>query len=140
MCEQAQAGLSCSVVAPSVSAWVRALVTQIGLMGCVGAPIGALLHAAPRRTRRAVGLLAGAGVGAAVPIGISLGRQSYPQHVTWMLAFLASTLGFATFFKCLSVALSAHPEGADSDLSTWLLWFTSLPDARADGALYSYAD
>eukprot|EP00536_Pseudo-nitzschia_multiseries_P002992 jgi/Psemu1/184837/e_gw1.42.116.1 len=50
------------------------------------------------------------------------------EEITFMGPFLTSTLGFTTFFKSLNVASGNFPEGADSDLRTWLLWFVMIPE------------
>lgn len=50
------------------------------------------------------------------------------MKLTWMAAFLASTFGFHAFFKNMAVSCCSFPEGADKNLKTWILWYTSLPE------------
>ena len=51
-------------------------------------------------------------------------------HLDWCLPCL--TFGFQAFFKCLTIHLAAAPAGSDTDLPTWLQWFTSLPEPLFD--------
>ena len=118
----------CRLVAPSARGWALALATHLSLSVGVGATLGVLLFAMPRRSRRAAGVGVGVGVGVAVPLLVWLGRRRAPTLVTWMGAFLASTFGFATFFKGMSVAFGTLPKGADADLPTFVQWWTSLPE------------
>ena len=122
-------GAACAFVPPSASGWGAALATHLSLSGLIGAPTALLLYLTPRRARRTVGLLLGVALCAAVPLGAWLLRRRHGDgYLPWMSAFLASTFGFATLFKALTVALDACPAGADADLPTWMLWFTSLPE------------
>ena len=128
-------GSACSLVPPSGRAWARALATHLCLMVCGVVPIATLLyHTSTRRTRRTrrTGALVALALAlcalAAVPIAVAYGHRHDPTNVTWMVAFLSATFGFATFFKCLTVALGAHPKGADTSLANWLHWMTSLPE------------
>jgi sirohydrochlorin ferrochelatase len=73
------------------------------------APIATLLFYTRRRTRQvssALSTLVGAGAAIMVPIALAHGRRHAAEDVTWMVAFLGATFGFATFFKCLTVALA----------------------------------
>ena len=121
---------SCSLVPPSGRAWARAFATQLCLMVCGMAPIATLLFYTrhTRRTRQVTSTLVALCAAAAVPIAVAYGRRHDSTNVTWTVAFLGATFGFATFFKCLTVALGAHPKGADTSLANWLHWMTSLPE------------
>ena len=139
--------LACVAVAPSATAWARALSIHLGLLAFVGAPLGLLLFVVGARLRRTrpgphggwhVRLGAGVGfglaAGVAVPLAVAYGRRHHPAQTSWMAAFLAATFGFNAFFKCAAFAARSHPAGADVRLGTWLLWFTSLPEPLLLGA------
>ena len=112
----------CTLVWPSYSAWLHAFAVHLGLVGFLGAPIGALLHMTPEHRRVAAGRSAAIFAAAATHFTVHAGRLLWPGMVSWMAAFLASTFGFNTFFKALAFAHDAYPHGARADLRTWLLW------------------
>lgn len=121
----------CLLSLPSASAWLIALTTHLGLSLGLGLPIGLglrALHATAPAVRARVGLCVGVLVGAAVPAVVHTVRHYSPERMPWMAGFLASTFGFATAFKCAAFAFGTYPEGADASASTWLCWFTSLPE------------
>ena len=120
----------CSLVAPSAAAWLRALSTHIGLNLLIGAPVGVMLHALSHRNRRPVGVCVAVVILLAVPAAVQYARNTRAEGCPWMVAFLASTFGFATFFKAIAAAMRLHPAGAEASLSTWLQWFLSLPEPR----------
>ena len=121
---------SCSFVPPSGRAWALALAAHLVLMICGLAPISILLFYTrrTRRTRQVTGTLVALCASAAVPIAVAYGRRHDPTNVSWVVTFLCATFGFVTFFKCLTVALGAHPKGSDACAATWLHWMTSLPE------------
>lgn len=118
---------SCAIVLPSSHAWAQALGAHLGLMLGALLPASLLLYVLPRnRIRMVVGVLIALAGGVGTPVLVAHFRTRHA--VGWMTAFLASTFGFSCFFKSLAAAFDAHPEGADADLKTWVLWFTSLPE------------
>ena len=119
---------SCTVVAPSASAWSVALAAHLGLLLLGLLPMGIALYFVPRHIRTRFAVVIGFAAGVGTPLIVAQARQSHPEKVTWMVAFLASTFGFQSFFKSFATAFASYPEGADADLRTWLLWFTSLPE------------
>jgi len=77
--------------------------------------------------------LIGVAVGILASSSIYVGRpviESYSPNseITFMGPMLAATFGFTTFFKSIHAAMGTYPEGADSDLKTWLLWFVMTPE------------
>jgi hypothetical protein len=94
------------------------------------APVGALLHFLPRHARKAAGVSVAMFAAVVAPLIVACVRHTHPEAMTWMVAFLINTWGFSCFFKSLAVAMGTFPEGADTNLSTWLLWYTSLPEPR----------
>jgi hypothetical protein len=124
---------SCSISWPSANAWAVAFGTHLGLLCLVGAPLGLLLYAVPRHTRRAAGATAAVVIASGVPLAVHLIRFSRPDGLPWMVPFLASTFGFSTAFKCLAAAMGTTPDGADINVPAWLLWFTSLPEPAFEG-------
>ena len=119
---------ACRIAWPEISSWVVAFGAHLLLLGLFGAPVALVLHRAPPRWRVHVGMLCGLTLVLAIPVAVHLGRQHLPGGLSWMGAFLASTLGFNGFFKCLAFAFDATPPGAQAAWRPWLLWFTSLPE------------
>ena len=114
---------------PSANAWAQALAAHLTFMLCALLPTSILLyHIVPGRARTLMGIVIALASGAGTPMVIEHFRASH--SVSWMTAFLASTFGFHAFFKSLAAAFGSYPEGADANLGTWVLWFTSLPEPR----------
>ena len=126
---------SCSLKLPSLRGWSDAFAIHLSLVCLLGAPLALLLHAAPTRHRRPIGVTAACLSAVAVVVAVDHGRRI--GYVRWMGAFLASTSGFGAFFKAMAYAHSAFPPGADANRLTWLLWFTSMPEPlfAADGRM-----
>ena len=124
---------SCKFVPPSLNAWIYA-VSVHGACCVLGAlPIGALLYFIRSRctttARVALSVAIGIATAASVPLWIvPLLYVEGPIH--WVGPFLASTFGFATFFKSINAGLGQFPAGADADLTTWLMWFILMPEPQ----------
>mmetsp|Transcript_4654 Transcript_4654/g.9928 ORF Transcript_4654/g.9928 Transcript_4654/m.9928 type:complete len:418 (-) Transcript_4654:620-1873(-) len=140
---------SCTIKLPSLWAWIYAI-TVHGTCCVVGGVLcGTFLYRMlPKNARtqnsttekargggssNAMRSCVSAFVGIAAASSVYLVRpviERYSPHdeITWAGPFLASTFGFTTFFKSLNVAFDAYPEGADTDLSTWLMWFVMTPE------------
>lgn len=114
-----------------IDAWTRAICVHFGTTAFVLAPVGAALFSlreSPRR-RLKVGAAVAVLSATAVPLFFhNLRQRQGPEEISWMAAFLCSTFGFHFFFKSMAAAFGSFPDGADTDLKTWLVWFTSLPE------------
>ena len=139
---------TCRFVGASLSAWAAALTVHLGLaIGCLHAMSLILWFLVPRRLWKRAGIcFAIASSTGTLALVLYLREMSSDQkHVeimdessrkntdmklTWMAAFLASTFGFHSFFKNMAVSCISFPEGADKDLKTWILWYTSLPEPQ----------
>lgn len=116
----------CAFVAPSAAPWIEALAIHIGLNLLCGVPLGVLLFSASKSARRALGVLVAVGAATGTQLVVSYGRDRF--DLTWVGAFLVATFGLTVFFKSLEAAFATHPDGADASLSTWLLYYVSLPE------------
>lgn len=119
----------CQFVGASAAAWSAALTVHIGLaIGCLHTMCLGLWFVVPRRLWKSVGF--------ALAIASAMGTfgfvHTFRDHekMTWMASFLASTFGFNSFFKNMAVSAGSYPEGADKDLTTWILWYASLPEPK----------
>ena len=137
----------CTFIPPSLHAWIYAVAVHATCCLIGGVPCGILLYfvlkkssggqKAKERTNAgsidATRSFFGVVVGSAAAASIYFGRpiiESYSPNSpsTFIGPVLASTFGFTTFFKSLNAAFGTYPEGADSDLRTWLLWYVMLPE------------
>uniref|UniRef100_A0A7S2MZK1 Wax synthase domain-containing protein n=1 Tax=Helicotheca tamesis TaxID=374047 RepID=A0A7S2MZK1_9STRA len=120
-----------------LSSWFRAISIHFGTTALVLVPLGLLLYACNTPSRQLIGSTSAVLVPLSVQIMLSHLRQMAKSDPTnnlaseataWMSAFLLSTFGFHTFFKCAAAAVESYPNGADRDVTTWLAWYTSLPE------------
>jgi hypothetical protein len=134
----------CTIVPPSLPAWAYAISVHGACCVFGGIPCGILLYHVLKKNAGGQGTNAGSSntiaryfvgvfVGIAAASSIYIGRpviESYSTNseITFIGPVFASTFGFTTFFKSLNVAFGTYPEGADSDLQTWLLWFVMTPE------------
>ena len=119
---------ACRFVGASAAAWANALTVHIGLaLGCLHVMGLTLWWAVPRRWWGWVGFCLGVASGLATLVGLHFVRDS-EHEMTWMASFLAATFGFHAFFKNMATSCGTYPNGADKDLKTWILWYTSLPE------------
>ena len=118
---------SCAAVAPSLTAWARALGTHLALLVLTSGPLGAMLYATPCRVRGPVALLTGLAAAVAVPLYVGHARASHPEPMPWMVPFLASTFGFRctshahahAHVTCTDAHAHAHADGASPPVA-WL--------------------
>jgi len=122
----------CKVVPPSLSGWAYAISLHGLLCLAGGVPCGILLYycnAVRTKQQRTIGVVVGIVAAASMCILRPVIESHAPTpEIVFFGPFVASSFGFATFFKACNAAFSNYPEGADEDLKTWLLWFTMLPE------------
>lgn len=124
---------NCKVVLPSWKSWCYAVTVHVACCIVGALPLGTLLyHLQMRHTsplvRRVLSVLIGLGTATAVSLGTPLFHLDNDSPARWMGPFLASTFGFATFFKTMNWGFGQYPTGADVNLKTWLMWFVIMPE------------
>lgn len=122
---------TCEFRPPSLESWIYAV--SIHATCCIGGalPLGLLLF----HTRKYIRLhrLVGAAIAICAAIVVPA-TQSYIEEyapndrIRWTGPLLAAAFGFSTFFKSINAGLNQYPEGADANLSTWLIWYMNLPE------------
>jgi len=134
----------CTIVPPSLPAWAYAISVHGACCVLGGIPCGILLYYVLKKnvggqetnsdnsnniTRSFVGVFVGIAAASSIYVGRPVIESYSPNsEITFIGPVFASTFGFTTFFKSLNVAFGTYPEGADSDLQTWLLWFVVTPE------------
>jgi hypothetical protein len=125
------------IIPPSLASWVYAISVHGACCVFGGVPFGIILfYVLPKKNPRSSSTtraLSGVLIGIVAATNVYVGRPfienfSPNNEITFMGPLLASTFGFTTFFKALNVAFGTYPEGSDSDLQTWLLWFVMTPE------------
>jgi hypothetical protein len=134
----------CTIVAPSFPAWAYAISVHGACCVLGGIPCGILLYYVLKKNvggqetnsensnnlrRSFVGVFVGIAAASSIYVGRPVIESYSPNsEITFIGPVFASTFGFTTFFKSLNVAFGTYPDGADSDLQTWLLWFVMTPE------------
>lgn len=126
----------CTLQVPDLGTWLYAISVHGGLCLVGGVSLGVLSYYYCRG-RRAVSLILATFQAVSVALlSICYLQYRHPQEILpfdyhpWIGPFLASTFGFATFFKLVNAGFQQFPAGADQDLTTWLLWFVLLPEPQ----------
>ena len=128
----------CTIVPPSFRSWIYAFSVH-GVCSLIGLIIGILLYSSkPTTEEKKSTCWTALGVGTLSAISVHIIGRSFIEsyspcsEIKFAGPWLASTFGFATFFKSLNVAFHTYPSGADTNLKTWLIWFISLPEPKFD--------
>mmetsp|Transcript_33975 Transcript_33975/g.71459 ORF Transcript_33975/g.71459 Transcript_33975/m.71459 type:complete len:391 (-) Transcript_33975:502-1674(-) len=127
--------LTCKFIPPSLQSWTYAVTVHVTCCIAGAVPLGIILFFVQRSTaisprlRRVVCVIVGTSAVLIVPAAQSYIENGAPnENIRWTGPFLASTFGFSTFFKAINAGFDQFPEGADANLSTWLMWFVNLPE------------
>ena len=128
-------GLTCKFIPPSLQSWTYAVTVHATCSIAGAVPLAILLffvHRSTRispRLRQVVGATVGTSAALIVPAVQSYIENVAPnERIRWVGPFLASTFGFSTFFKAINAGFDQFPDGADANLSTWIMWFVMLPE------------
>jgi len=127
---------------PSPEAWLYAVTVHGACLLMGSLPLGTLLFVSrswrttlPISYYRILCVTVGVGTAAAVAVSVPNllaavdGGDGAPSY-SWFGPFLASTFGFATFFKAINAGFDQFPPGADRDWMTWTLWFALMPEPQ----------
>lgn len=120
----------CAIVVPSLPSWIYAITVHGTCCIFGGLPCGIILyHLLKKNGKKIVGLCVGIIAAGIILIGRPVIASYSPNNdITFLGLVFASTFGFTTFFKSMNVAFDTYPDGADTDLQTWLHWFVMTPE------------